>query len=39
VDRKIKRTKKVVVKKENFFSNFDKEKNNGVKWKHFEVGI
>jgi hypothetical protein len=38
VDRKIKRTR-VVVKKEEFFSKFDKEKNNGVKWKHFEVGI
>jgi hypothetical protein len=39
VDCKIKRTKRVVVKKEDFFSNFDKEKGNGAKWKHFEVGI
>jgi hypothetical protein len=39
VDCKIKGTKRVIVKKEDFFSKFDKEKGNDVKWKHFEVGI
>jgi len=37
VDCKIKRTKRVLVKKEDF--KFDKTKGSGVNWKHFEVGI
>jgi hypothetical protein len=29
----------MVTKNENFFSESDEEKNNGMKWKDFEVDI
>jgi hypothetical protein len=33
-----KKPKRVATKKEDFFSEFDGEKGNGLKWKDFEVG-